>query len=240
MARGEYLRWPTVAKVPLLLSLKETSGVGSTGKSPEVAIRRFRETNGVALDGFYWDGVSAFQATPVFLTMAEFDATSNPGLYTLIFDQDLVGLEHIYIVYFRHTAAPVGFSTEFHLITNDIFAPVAIAEPVVIGNNVMSELARIKDGGTGNFDVTRDSLWHLGQNVGRVMGLLHENSMVDKQGYDTNGQLTSARIRVFDSAANLPAAPEGSETTGLLFEYTVTAGYAGLGVLNEYKIERVT
>lgn len=240
MARGEYLRWPTVAKIPLLLSLQEQTGAGSVGKTPELAIIRYRETDGILLDGYYWDGASTFQASPNWIPMPPLDEANNPGLYIYTFDQDLIGLEHMYVVYFRHTVAPVGFSTELHVVTNDIYAPVAIAEPVVLGNNVMSELARIKDGGTGNFDVTKDSLWHLGQNVGRLMGLLHENSMVDNQTYDSNGQLLTARLRVFDSAANLPAAPGGNETTGLLFEYNVTAGYAGLGVLNEYKIARVT
>lgn len=239
MARGEYLRWSTVAKVPLLLSLQETSGAGSTGKSPQVAIRRYRETDGSALDGYYWDGTSGFQAAPNWIAMPEYDAAEYPGLYTYVFDQDVVGLEHMYLVYFRHTAAPVGFATELHLVTNDIYAPVALAEPVILGNTVMSDLARIKDGGSGNFDTSRDSLYHLNINMGRTSGLLHENSMVDNQTYDTDGNLLTARLRVFDSAGNLPATPGGSETTGLLYEYTVTAGYVG-GFLNEYKIERVT
>jgi len=86
MARGEYLRWPTVAKVPLLLSLQETSGAGSTGKTPEVAIRRYRETDGAALDLYYWDGVSAFQAAPNWIAMTELDSANNPGLYTYLFN----------------------------------------------------------------------------------------------------------------------------------------------------------
>jgi hypothetical protein len=229
-----------VAKVPLLLSLGETTGLGSTGKSPEVAIRRYRETDGAALDLHYWDGVSGFQATPNWIVMAEVDAVNSPGLYFYVFDQDLVGLEHMYIAYYRHSVAPVGFATELHVITNDIYAPVAIAEPVVLGNTVMADLARIKDGGTGNFDSTKDSLYHLNLNLSRTLGLLHENSIVDNQTYDTNGNLLTARLRVFDSATNLAlATPGGSEVAGLIFEYNIVSGYLG-GFLNEFKIERVT
>lgn len=76
------------------------------------------------------------------------------------------------------------------------------------------------------------------QSIGRVSGLLHENSIVDNQVYDSVGLLTSARLRVFDSAGNLPDTPGGSEVTGLLFEYIVIAGYVE-GLLNEYKIKRV-
>jgi len=238
MARGEYLRWPTVAKIPLLLNLQDVSGAGSTGKTPDVAIRRYRETDGVALDGYFWDGAGGFQAAPNWITMTEYDATNYPGVYTYLFDQDLVGLEHIYLIYYRHTVSPVGFGSETHIVTNDIYAPVALAEPVVLGNTVMADLARIKDGGTGNFDENRDSLYHLNTNIGRMLGLLHENSMLDNQVYDGSGRLLTARLRVFDSVGNLPATPGGSETTGLLYEYNIVAGYTG-GVADEFKIERV-
>lgn len=239
MPRGEYLRWPTDAKIPILLTLQEINGEGSTGKFPQISIRRYRDKNGTALDGYYWDGVSGFQSSPNWITMTEKDSVELPGLYTYLFDQDLVAIERTYLVYFRHTIIPIGFATELHVVTNDVYAPVDIAEPVIIGNNVMSELARIKDGGTGNFSTTRDSLYHTNQTLLRILGLLHENSIVDNQQYDENNQLNSARLRVFDSVGNLPSSPGGNETTGLLFEYTITADFESLGILKEYKIARV-
>ena len=239
MARGEYLRWDTTSKIPLILNLQEYSGEGCSGKSPEVSIRRYRETDGSPLDGYFWNGVDGFQVGPNWIVMTEQDSVALPGLYTHIFDQDVVGLEHMYLVYYRHALLPVGFAFELHVVTNDVYSPIQVAEPVIFGNNVLSELARIKDGNTGNFDVDRDSLYHLNVNLDRVRGLLHDNSIVDMQVYDTNNQLTSARLRVFDSAANLPSAPGGNETTGLLFEYTVSASYLALGILEEYKMERL-
>jgi len=87
--------------------------------------------------------------------------------------------------------------------------------------------------------VRRGSIDSIGVGVSRSLGLLHENSLVDSQDYDLDGNLVSARLRVFDSAVNLPVIPGGTETTGLLFEYLITAGYSN-GRLDEYKIERVT
>ena len=51
MGQREYVSWPTDAKIPLFLTITGTSGTGITGASPEVAIRRYRETHGVTLDG---------------------------------------------------------------------------------------------------------------------------------------------------------------------------------------------
>jgi hypothetical protein len=66
--------------------------------------------------------------------------------------------------------------------------------------------------------------------LARVLGLLHQNAIVDRHDYDVNGQLSFARLRIFDSLANLPTVPDGSETTGLLFEYEFNATYSGLGI----------
>jgi hypothetical protein len=72
------------------------------------------------------------------------------------------------------------------------------------------------------------------QNILRTLGLSYENSVVDNQSYDGNGNLTGARIRCYDTAANATSA--GS--TGVTFQYTVTATYAGTA-LNKYSIIRV-
>lgn len=64
------------------------------------------------------------------------------------------------------------------------------------------------------------------QKLRRVLGLLHQNAIIDNQAY-SSGQLTSARLRIFDIAANVPSTPGGSEIAGLLFEYQFTATYDG-------------
>ena len=82
----------------------------------------------------------------------------------------------------------------------------------------------------------------LRTNVLRVLGLVHENSLVDLQTYDSNDNLTSARIRSYNSSANVLAAQIASPaaySTGLLFEYTVNATYLG-DKLQTYYISRVS
>lgn len=70
-------------------------------------------------------------------------------------------------------------------------------------------------------------------NITRILGLVHENSVVDMQQYDTDGNLTDARIRAYNSSANAQAAG----TTGLLFTWVVEATYEN-GKLSKYQILR--
>ena len=77
-------------------------------------------------------------------------------------------------------------------------------------------------------------------NILRILGLLHENSLVDLNVYDSEGNLTSSRIRTYDTPANCAMAASvspASYNTGLIFQYTVTAQYSG-GALSKYFIER--
>ena len=240
MPGSRYPTWPTDAVIPLKLELAESSGLGSTGKSPSVSIRRFKDTrSSTLLDNWFWNGTT-FQVGAFWFTMTEVDATDSAGLYRYLFQQDLIQLEHTYHAYFRHTVAPVGFSAETHVVTREAFVPTSSPDPIVVGpNSIMGQLELIKDGGGGDFDATRDSLHDLGTSLARTLGLLHANSVVDNQTYDVLGQLTAARLRIFDSEANVPTIPGGSETTGLIHEYNVIAEYAGQGVLTNYQLRQV-
>jgi hypothetical protein len=64
-----------------------------------------------------------------------------------------------------------------------------------------------------------------------LKGLLFGNAVQDQQAW-TSGRLTSARIRIYDTAANANSAG----ATGLLATYTVTATYDGNGNLTLFKI----
>lgn len=112
-----YYRHSLSDDLNLFLSLN-LAGVGVTGASPEVAIRRTRESNGgAALDNFYFDGAGGFTSSVTWLAMSEFDATNNPGLYNFFFDQSAVGLKYVYTMYYRNTAAPlIGYAIEEHII----------------------------------------------------------------------------------------------------------------------------
>lgn len=70
-------------------------------------------------------------------------------------------------------------------------------------------------------------------NILRILGLVHENSVVDQQVYDGDENLLSARIRSYDTRANALA----GGNVGLRFKYQVQAEYTG-GKLNKYQIVR--
>ena len=78
-------------------------------------------------------------------------------------------------------------------------------------------------------------------NILKVLGLGHENTVVDQQVYDVDGNLQTARVRAYDSAANATAAAAVSPSayvTGLKFTWNVNAEYS-LGLLSKYFIVRV-
>ena len=69
--------------------------------------------------------------------------------------------------------------------------------------------------------------------IARILGLHHDNAVVDQQTYDASNNMTSARVRTYDSRAHAIA----GGVTGLLFQYSITAEYAG-GLLANYKMVR--
>lgn len=76
----------------------------------------------------------------------------------------------------------------------------------------------------------------------RILGLQHQNALVDSTVHDADRNLTSARIRVYDSDVNVAAAAAISPATyntGLLFQYQISASFFS-GVLQKYRIEKVT
>jgi hypothetical protein len=78
-------------------------------------------------------------------------------------------------------------------------------------------------------------------NILRLLGLVHENAVVDLTAYDSDKNLTSARIRVYNNATNAAAALAISPAvynTGLLFTYSVSASYMN-GLMQTYNILRV-
>src|SRR5574343_219934 len=75
-------------------------------------------------------------------------------------------------------------------------------------------------------------------NILRNLGLDHENTVVDQQTYDVDGNLQTARVRAYDSAANAASAAAVSPAaynTGLKFTWNVNAEYS-LGLLSKYFI----
>jgi hypothetical protein len=237
-----YAKWPSNTKIPLTLTLTDAFGDGVTGAIPECSIRRYRETFGGPLDNYFWDGSTGFVTTPTYFPLTEVDSVNNPGLYTYTFNQDLVGLEYVYLVYFRNST-PKKVVVETHIVTNEIYIPRTQPDPVIMGpTSVLEQLQLIKDGGTELFNPEQDSLHYLRLDAARILGLLHQNAMVDRQLYGPHGMLTSARLRVFESPSYIPSVPGGVETLGLTQEYAIEAAYQGTGetaVLSKYLLRRV-
>ena len=215
MQQEGYIRWPTNQDVPLILTLADVNGLPLTGKVPQVSIRRYKETRGPLLDNYYWNApLQNFVAAPVWYNMTEVDAVGSPGLYAYTFEQTLVGVEHIYHVYYRHTASPVGFSFECHMITNEVYIPSSQPDPIVVGpDSIMGQLELVK-------------------------GLLHHNAMLDNQTY-TSGQLATARLRMFDEAIHVPLVEGGSETLGRIAEFSIESSYDPDGLNKKYVLKRV-
>jgi hypothetical protein len=212
MSREEYIRWPTTADIPLVLSLVDPSGSGSVGKHPEVSIRRYQETHGAPLDNYYWNG-SSFVPGPYWHPLAEIDPANSPGMYSYLFEQTKVGLEIIYVIYYRHESSPVGFAAETHVITNEVYIPHAQPDPILIGSDtIMGQLELVK-------------------------GLLHHNSMLDRQVYE-GSLLRSARLRMFDHPSRVPSSPDGNETLGRLAEFEIKADYES-GVNKSFVLKRI-
>lgn len=78
-------------------------------------------------------------------------------------------------------------------------------------------------------------------NILKNLGLDHENTVVDQQTYDVDGNLQTARVRAYNNATNATnaaAVSPSSYNTGLLFTWNVNAEYS-LGLLSKYFIVRV-
>lgn len=68
----------------------------------------------------------------------------------------------------------------------------------------------------------------------RLLGLQHENSVVDQQVFSASGRLLTARIRAYDTAANAAAALNA----GIKFVWQLQATYNAKDQLDSYKILR--
>lgn len=107
--------------------------------------------------------------------------------------------------WYQYDFDTIGFSDDDYLIEVDS----------VSGDNV-PQSGQILVGGS------------LDEAIAVIKGIVLENNIIDNIVYNTEGLATSARIRIFDSAANVPATGEGSETTGLIATFiTSTEPTAG-------------
>ena len=71
-------------------------------------------------------------------------------------------------------------------------------------------------------------------NILRLLGLNHENAVLDQQVYDGARRLLSARLRAYNSRANAEAAG----ATGLLFEWRIVTAYDAQSRPTLFRIDR--
>ncbi len=68
----------------------------------------------------------------------------------------------------------------------------------------------------------------------RIAGLMQENYSVDQTVFDTNGNMVSSRIRLYDSALNVGSG------NGVIASYNMIATYdTGTNQMTSYNVERV-
>lgn len=88
--------------------------------------------------------------------------------------------------------------------------------------------------------VTQDGIDDLAAKIARILGLVHENAFIDNTVHDALGSLVAARIRIFDSKANVEAATDGgSETTGLIATYEIETTYEADCRMGSYRVKKV-
>jgi hypothetical protein len=89
-------------------------------------------------------------------------------------------------------------------------------------------------------EATSDEVYAL---VRRALGLIHENIFIDDTVYDANGQLTSGRVRLFDSNTDTDAAtdgggpPPGGSDPQHFAAYAISVVWEGI---NQYKVFKQT
>ncbi len=101
---------------------------------------------------------------------------------------------------------------------------------VVVGNE---DYMQWRD---GEYDVVLASkIEDIYNMVKRVLGLVHENMFIDETEYDENGQLVSARIRLFNSKDDVEMATDGGTSPPdpvPIATYIYVAEWEGI---NQYK-----
>jgi len=122
-------------------------------------------------------------------------------------------------------------------VLNIVYTVFSDAPRTVLNTNFSKELDQILTQAASNIPSLINDLI---DKIIRLLGLTHENAVIDNTTYDDCCQMTASRLRIFDSAANASAATDGgSETVGLIATYLVTAEYEGPSKMKLYRMVKV-
>lgn len=105
--------------------------------------------------------------------------------------------------------------------------------------DLASEDIRVTEALSTSVSAIESALSSMQLALARLLGLSQENSVIDSQIYNEIGNLTSARIRCYNSSANAAIASStspASYNTGLVASYTVSATYNSSGALTKYAV----
>ena len=152
--------------------------------------------------------------------------TKRSGLVQGDFDV-VVYLDGVEQAAFPFAIAEIGTSGEYAL----SFTPTAVGGWMVdvrVPYNEQEWYVQVD-----SVDETTSSLYEL---VRRALGLIHENVFIDETIYDATGQMTSSRVRLFGSAADVDLATDGGSSPpdpDPIAVYRVDVTWEGL---NQYAI----
>lgn len=71
--------------------------------------------------------------------------------------------------------------------------------------------------------------------LGRIVGMLHENSVLDMTTHDSSNNMLSGRLRIYDTKTNAlaaKAASPGDYMTGCMGQYSIVCTYQGTNLLS--------
>lgn len=221
MRSGGSVWLPTGWTEPVEIQLFALSGEELLGNTDIVVQVRRQQ------DGYYYDWTNkefriAASVSEFYQTLQEVSQSYNPGLYRLDtpdhaggFNTSIptnVGTDDIYDVTVTHRTLPelYGLPTGFEIRTGAL-ADKIIALPDSIANAVWDQM-----------QADHTIAGSFGDLLRRIVALQKENYVIDQTNYNTPGLLTSGRIRLFNTKAEVAAATDGSSGEGEFATYSFT------------------
>ena len=88
-------------------------------------------------------------------------------------------------------------------------------------------------GKTGTIQVFNNDFDTMTTLITRILGLVQENFFIDQTNYDSNGNMTQSRIRIYNNASNV------GSNTGVIATYNMLASYDSNGNMESYSVDKV-
>ena len=221
MRSGGSVWLPTGWTEPVEVQLFAASGQPLLGNTDVVVQVRRQQ------DGYYYDWKNkefriAASVSEFYEYLQEVSQSRNPGLYRLDTpDHDggfntaiptNVGVDDIYDVTITHRVTPSLFGLPIGFeIRVGALADKVVSLPDSVADAVWDEM-QADHVVTGSF----------GDLMRRIVALQKENYLIDQTAYNTPGLLTSGRIRLFNSKAEVDAATDGGSGEGEFATYQFT------------------